>query len=140
GQTWLQSFAEAGQYYSADQQLAAVQLVTWNDYEEGSEIETGIDNCVAISASGDGSILSWKISGDKTTLDHYTVFISRDGSNLMPLADIAAESSSLDLARFALQPGEYTAFVKAVGRASMANKMSEGRQINIAAQPATGPV
>lgn len=139
GQTWLQSLAAAGQYYSADQQLDAVQLVTWNDYEEGSEIETGIDNCVAISALGEGSILSWKISGDKTTLDHYTVFISRDGSNLMPLADLAPESTSLDLTRFALPGGEYTAFVKAVGRASMANKMSEGRRVTIGAQPVTGP-
>ena len=22
-----------------------MQLVTWNDYEEGTEIESGIDNC-----------------------------------------------------------------------------------------------
>src|SRR5262249_18566406 len=41
GQTWLASMAEISKYYSANRQLAAFQLVTWNDYEEGTEVETG---------------------------------------------------------------------------------------------------
>ena len=43
GQTWLDTFstvAKAG--YSANNQLQAIQIVTWNDYEEGTEIETGL--------------------------------------------------------------------------------------------------
>ena len=48
GQTWLASFAEAGKYYSAGNQLENLQIVTWNDYEEGTEIETGIDNCITV--------------------------------------------------------------------------------------------
>ncbi|HEU4414296.1 MAG TPA: hypothetical protein VFT65_05890, partial [Candidatus Angelobacter sp.] len=42
GQTWLRSMAEAGKYYSATKQMFGIQLVTWNDYEEGSEFESGI--------------------------------------------------------------------------------------------------
>ena len=38
GQTWLQSFAEAGKFYSSSNQLPALQIATWNDYEEGTTI------------------------------------------------------------------------------------------------------
>ena len=37
--------------YNSGKQLPALQLVTWNDYEEGTEIESGISNCLTISAS-----------------------------------------------------------------------------------------
>src|SRR5215469_4598889 len=37
GQTWLTSVAEAGKYYSTSKQMFGIQLVTWNDYEEGTE-------------------------------------------------------------------------------------------------------
>jgi len=46
GQTWLQSFNEVGKFYSSGNQLPAMQIATWNDYEEGTTIEPGIDNCV----------------------------------------------------------------------------------------------
>jgi len=58
GQTWLISVAEEGKYYSAANQMLGIQLVTWNDYEEGSEIETGIDNCVTVAASVAGTVVS----------------------------------------------------------------------------------
>src|SRR5207302_5200 len=51
GQVWLNTWNEAGKYYNAGNQLESLQFVTWNDYEEGSEMETGVDNCVSISAS-----------------------------------------------------------------------------------------
>ncbi len=41
GQTWLDTIAEAGKFFSTGRQLHAVQLVTWNDYEEGSERRAG---------------------------------------------------------------------------------------------------
>jgi PKD repeat protein len=126
GQTWLSSIAEAGKYYSASNQLLGIQLVTWNDYEEGSEFETGIDNCVAVSATVSGNALSWSITGQMNTVDHFTVFASQDGQNLMWLADASAGASSLDLAQFGLPAGNYTVFVKAVGRPSLTNKMSAG--------------
>ncbi len=62
-----------------------MQLVTWNDYEEGTEIESGIDNCVSVSAAMAGNSLQWKIAGSEDTIDHYRVYVSSDGQNLMPL-------------------------------------------------------
>jgi PKD repeat protein len=137
GQTWLKAVAEAGKYYSSVKQMLGIQLVTWNDYEEGSEIESGIDNCVTVSATVAGTVASWTITGQMNTLDHFTVFASQDGANLMWLADVPTTASSLDLASFSLNAGNYTIFVKAVGKASLTNKMSAGVQVTIANQPPT---
>lgn len=124
GQTWLQTFNKINSLYNSTNQLDAVQLVTWNDYEEGTEIETGIDNCVSVSASLSGSVLNWQISGNENTIDHYVVYISADGNNLMSLDELASGSSSLDLCSYALAPGSYSAYVQAVGRPTLRNQMS----------------
>jgi PKD repeat protein len=137
GQTWLKTVAEAGKYYSTTNQMLGIQLVTWNDYEEGSEIESGIDNCVTVSAMVAGTVASWTITGQMNTVDHFTVFASQDGANLMWLADVPTTTSSLDLATFGLNAGNYIVFVKAVGKASLTNKMSAGVQLTIANQPPT---
>lgn len=137
GQTWLKTIAETGKFYSTTNQMLGIQLVTWNDYEEGSEIESGIDNCVTVSASVAGTVVSWSITGQMNTVDHFTVFASQDGANLMWLADAATSVSSLDLARFSLNAGNYTIFIKAVGQPSLTNKMSAGVQLTVPNQPPT---
>ncbi|HWR14085.1 MAG TPA: PKD domain-containing protein [Terriglobales bacterium] len=124
GQVWLATFNEMNANFSTSLQAPGVQVVTWNDYEEGTEIETGIDNCVAVSGAVSGTDLSWNIVGQENTIDHYTVFISQDGQNLMPLRDLPAGARLLGLADFGFAPGNYSLYVKAVGRASMVNKMS----------------
>ena len=135
GQTWLKSMAEVGKYYSTTNQMLGIQLVTWNDYEEGTEIESGIDNCVTVSASVAGTVVSWSLTGQMNTVDHFTVFASQDGSNLMWLADAATTATSLDLAQFNLNSGNYTIFVKAVGKPSLTNKISGGVQLTVPNQP-----
>ena len=137
GQTWLKTLAEAGRFYSTTNQMLGIQLVTWNDYEEGSEIESGIDNCVTVSAAVTGTVVSWSITGQMNTVDHFTVFASQDGANLMWLADAATTVSSLDLAKFSLNAGNYTIFIKAVGQPSLTNKMSAGVQLTVPNQPPT---
>jgi hypothetical protein len=139
GQTWLASVAEAGKYYSASKQMFGIQLVTWNDYEEGTEIETGIDNCVAVNASISGTVVSWSITGQMNTVDHFSVFASQDGTNLMWLADQPTTATSLDLAPFGLPAGNYTIFVKATGKPSLTNKMSNGAQVSLAGGTASSP-
>jgi hypothetical protein len=131
GQTWLRSIAEAEKYYSADSQMYGMQLVTWNDYEEGTEFETGIENCVAVAANAHGTTISWRTTGEESTIDHYTVFVSQDGENLMPLANTATDTHSLELSNFGLDPGDYIVYVKAVGKPSLTNKMSGGERITI---------
>jgi hypothetical protein len=124
GQTWLDTFTEIGKYYSASGQLENLQLVTWNDYEEGTALEMGIDNCVSIAGSASASLVSWTITGSENTLDHYTVYISSDGQNLMPVTDVATGTHQLDLSQFGFPQGAYTVYVKAVGRPSIKNHMS----------------
>jgi hypothetical protein len=125
GQTWLRTFEEINKHYDSGAQLEVLQLVTWNDYEEGSELESGVDNCVSISASLAGSRLKWAIAGQENTLDHYTVFVSTDGENLAPLLDVSTGTHELDLSSFTLPAGNYTVYVKAVGKPSMLNHMSK---------------
>lgn len=124
GQTWLNTFGEIGKYYSPSNQLDNLQLVTWNDYEEGTALEMGVDNCVSISGSASGDTVSWTITGSENTLDHYTVYISSDGQNLMPVVDVPAGTHQLNLGQYGFPQGAYTVYVKAVGRPSIKNHVS----------------
>ena len=124
GQTWLSTFGELSKYYSSNNELPYFQVATWNDYEEGTEIESGIDNCVSVSGAMSGKVVNWDITGQENTIDHYTVFISTDGQNLMPVADVPAGTHSLDLSGYGFGPASYTLYVKAVGKPSLTNKMS----------------
>jgi hypothetical protein len=124
GQTWLQTFSEINNLYNSGKQLSAVQLVTWNDYEEATEIESGINNCLSLSATVSGASLQWAVKGDPSTVDHYVAYISTDGQNLMALANVNAATSSLNLCSYPIPNGSYTLYVQAVGKPSIVNQMS----------------
>ena len=124
GQTWLQTFSEIDDLYNSGKQLSALQLVTWNDYEEGTEIESGINNCLTVSAVVSGSALQWTIKGDGTTVDHYVAYISSDGQDLMSLGEFNASTTSMNLCSSSIPNGIYTLFLQAVGRPSITNQMS----------------
>lgn len=124
GQTWLATFAEAGKYYSSDRQLPALIVVTWNDYEEGTEIETGIENCVSVSAEVRDRQLRWQIQGRENTVDHYAVLASQGKAAPAMLAEEPRGKHSLDIDDLKLPPGNYVFYVEAVGRAGMRNHFS----------------
>ena len=124
GQTWLKTFSEINGLYNSSKSLPALQLVTWNDYEEGTEIESGIDNCFSVSAAVSGTSLNWTPQGDEGTLDHYQLYISSDGQNLMPLANMAAGLRSVNLCSYSMPVGNYVLYVQAIGKPSMANQIS----------------
>jgi len=124
GQTWLHTFSKINNLYNSGNQLPALQLVTWNDYEEGSEIESGIDNCLTISAMVSGTALKWSVKGSINTVDHYVAYISTDGQHLMPLADASVGTSSLNLCSYAIPKGNYVLYVQAVGKPSIVNQIS----------------
>ena len=123
GQTWLQTFSQVNSLYSSGKQLPYLQLVTWNDYEEGTEIESDIDGCFSLQASLSGNSLQWKTNGDESTVDHYTVYSSQDGRSLTKLTDLQTGVHSFDLCSTAMAPGKYQLFVQAAGRPSIANRM-----------------
>jgi hypothetical protein len=125
GQTWLQTFSEVGKFYSSSNQLPAMQIATWNDYEEGTAIEPGIDNCIYLTPSQSGTKINWSVNGgNENTIDHYTVFISTDGTNLTKVNDVPQGTHSLDLSQMNLSPATYLVYVKANGAPSFQNKMS----------------
>jgi hypothetical protein len=126
GQTWLDKAADVKKYYSTSKQLKLIQIATWNDYEEGSTVESGIDNCLGVTAAVNGSQLSWDLTGvgSESTVHHYTVFASQDGQSLMPVADLPIGTRTFDLSSANLPDANYSFFVKAVGKASLLNHIS----------------
>jgi hypothetical protein len=137
GQTWLTTFAEAGRFYSEHHQLAALIIPTWNDYEEGTEVETGIDNCVTVKASIAGNQLSWSITGNENSIDHYAILASGNRSQWKDVTDLPAASHSVELRDLSLQPDTNNLCVQAVGKASILNHFSE--PVRYSPQPAAGP-
>lgn len=132
GLTWLSTFAKVNQEYSARNQLPMLLIVTWNDYEEGTEIETGIDNCVSLSAQAQGTKISWQVSGDERTIDHYRVMATSDGKTAIPINDIVAgRGHSADVGSSLPGEGAWTIYIEAVGRPSMFNHLSNPVQVNI---------
>lgn len=123
GQTWLQTFQQINSLYSQQKQLPYLQLVTWNDYEEGTEMESGIDNCFSLNASLSGTTLEWAISGDENTIDHYAVYTSPDGNTLQQLTQVQPGTHSVDLCSANVPSGTTQVFVQAVGKPSFANHM-----------------
>jgi hypothetical protein len=124
GQTWLHTFSEINGLYNSGKQLPALQLVTWNDYEEGSEIESGISNCLSVSATVSGNTLNWSTTGNASTLNRYVAYISTDGQNLMALANANASTNSLNLCSYPIPNGNYILYVQAVGKPSLSNHIS----------------
>jgi PKD repeat protein len=133
GQTWRDAWATAAAQSAGF--LYEMQLVTWNDYEEGTEIESGIDGCNAITATTAGSQLSWALTGSAANIDHYNVFASTDGQNLALLATLPVTQNALDLSSFNLAPGTYSVYVQGYALPTVANTMSNPASYLIANQP-----
>jgi Glycosyl hydrolase family 71 len=124
GQTWLDTFARVNQYYSSTHPLDYLQVVTWNDYEEGTEIEAGIDNCVEIEPSVSGTTISWNISGNQNAIDHFTIYASLDGKRLVPLTEVPADARQWELRSREMPAAHYRLYVQAVGKPSFIDRMS----------------
>jgi hypothetical protein len=145
GKTWLDTFAEVGKYFSSTHQLEALEVPTWDDYEEGSEIETGIESYVEVTASVSGSTLRWSIAPTTTmtvpadcktalaggfsldaTIHHYDVYSSpkSDGENLTLVAgDLPASTKSVDLTG-KIPAGAHVLYIQAVSQPSIKNHLS----------------
>ena len=123
GRTWLGTFAVTGRFYSEKHQLPALIIPTWNDYEEGTEIETGIENCVSVKAAIAGENLSWSLSGPGETIDHMAILAGK-GSRWIDVRDLPAKSGSVRIRDLHLEPGATGLCVQAIGKASMLNHSS----------------
>jgi hypothetical protein len=124
GQTWLDTFGKINQYFSSSNPLDSLEIVTWNDYEEGTEIETGIDNCVELQPTISGNSLHWDVRGNDKAIDHFVVYASPDGRKLIELAELPERTHEFKLTTASIAPGQYQLFVEAVGKPSILDKMS----------------
>lgn len=133
GETWLKSWQAQTNIFGATSPMSRIQVVTWNDYDEGTEIESGIDNCWNIAASISGTTLSWQLNATNSeanlnTIDHLTVWGTLDGTNMGVIADnipVTKANSSLSLGSLNLAPGNYTVYVQAVGINSTLNHLAQ---------------
>ena len=128
GQTWLNTFGKINHYFSPSNPLDALQIVTWNDYEEGTEIETGIDDCVQLQPKLSGDKLHWDVSGNENAVDHFAIYASPDGHKLKELGEVPEKTHDFKLSAATVAPGQYHLFVEAVGKPSILNKMSPSVQ------------
>jgi hypothetical protein len=132
GQTWMATLAAAGRFYTGEHQLPALIIPTWNDYEEGTEIETGIDNCVRVRASLRDRDLVWTIDGRENTIDHYGILV-REENQWQELTEVPPGSHSVPLPELHLPPEVRALCVQAVGKASLLNHVSGPVEISPAA-------
>jgi PKD repeat protein len=124
GAAWMSSLQQLSTLPTSNP-VDNVQIISWNDYEAGSQIEAGIDNCVFITPTLAADTLSWQVTGNTDTIDHYAVFASTDGTNLTLIAKTTPATNSLALGNLNLTAGtQYTMYVQAVGKPSVLNKIS----------------
>jgi hypothetical protein len=133
GQVLLKTANEISKYFGGtNPQIPYVQVITWNDYEEGTATEEGIDNCYTVSSTISGNILSWSlVASDSTyastsTVHHFTVYFADASDNLYVAAtNLAVNTNSLDLSSI-VPPGTWTMYVEMVGQPLVINRMSNG--------------
>lgn len=138
GLTFVRSLSAVAKYLSrAPSNLPLLQVATWNDYEEGTEEESGIDNCynaVNLSyKSGSTTIMDWSLGTNSGTLgyqtintiDHFALWTATHGSTTLTLrAQPAYNTTSYDLSTLNLPAGTYDVYLEMVGKPSIQNEMS----------------
>lgn len=127
GQTWISSLTESNRYFTTAA-LPFLQIITWNDYNEGTEIESGIDNCYAVEATLKGPTLTWNLKASSrfaslATVSHIEIYDSLDGENLRLLDRVPpAPEGTWNLRN--LPSATHHIFVRMVGKNSIANRIS----------------
>lgn len=122
GQTWLETFATARRHFGPENELPNVQIVTFNDYDEGTETESGIDNGLSLTATIRESTLSWTVSGPLQTVSAFRIFTSPNsrGETLILRDELPAGGAhSFDLST--LPGGNWNIFIQAQGQPGIRN-------------------
>ena len=131
GQVLLKTANEIFKYFGgSNPQIPYVQVVTWNDYEEGTAVEDGIDNCYTVHSSITASLLTWSlVPSDSTyastaTVHHFTVYYADASGNLyLAASNVPVTANSLDLSSV-VPPGTWNVYVEMVGQPLIINRMS----------------
>jgi hypothetical protein len=143
GLTFVRSLEVLTKYLSSSpSNLPLLQVATWNDYEEGTEVETGVDNCGSVSVDVTGTVIkpvpSFTHHGSEETVDHYEVYFSVDGKHLMDAGGIPVGGATVDAASLGLTPGTYKVYVQMVGKSHILNHLSRAATLSIGGVSAPG--
>jgi len=131
GQVLLKSANEISKYFGgANPQIPYVQVITWNDYEEGTAVEDGVDNCYTVNASLNANSLAWTLNASDptyastSTVHHFNVYFADAGNNLYPAAlNLPVTAAALDLTSI-VPAGSWNIYVEMVGQPLIINRMS----------------
>jgi hypothetical protein len=130
GRVLLNTANEIAKYFGgSNPQLPYLQVVTWNDYEEGTAVEDGIDNCYSVNASLSGSQLTWSLSASDSyattaTIHHYNVYFADAIGNIYNAAtNLPVSATGFDLSSV-VPTGAWTVYVEMVGQPLIINRMS----------------
>jgi hypothetical protein len=130
---------KAGGYWgngtNSTHQIPYMQIATWNDYEEGTEVESGVDNCytaVNLTLPTGSSTMKWTLtSSDSTyakatkTVHHYALWTAPSGGSTLTLKkQLGVTLTQFDLATLGLAAGTYDVYLEMVGQPLMQNEMS----------------
>ena len=116
--------------------MKRMQWTTWSDWEEGTEVEAGIENNFVVNAQvSTPNVISWSFTGDERTIDHYEVYAATNGVNCGLLCSVRTGLYSTNLSQIGLAPGSYQLYVDAVAKPCIRDHMSQPVTAVISAGP-----
>lgn len=114
--------------YSSSSQLQYVQVSTWNDYEEGTAVEMGIDNCITLNQPTiGGGLISWGLLkrdatyASTSTINSLSIYTGTAGPTTLYASGISPSATSF--AAPPSSPGQ-SVYVYAVGGPLIQNRLS----------------
>ncbi len=124
---------------SAQSPVLYVQTPTWNDYEEGTEVETGVDNCWRVqnaSYNQTQDTLTWQLNAvpgqqnfaSESTVYGFTVWAATPTGVIQKVASAHPNDRTLSgLLHLVPVDGQFTQlYVEMVGMPLILNQMSNG--------------
>ena len=107
--------------------MTRMQWTTWSDWEEGTQVESGIENNFALTGQVNATnVLSWTIAaGDERTIDHYEIYASTNGGNAALLGSVRTGLYQTNLSQIGLAPGSYQLYVDAVAKPCIRDHISQ---------------
>ncbi len=127
-------------FFGSGNQIPYMQVATWNDYEEGTEVETGISNCLSYSSINvSQGTLYWSLSSSDqygypigtSTIHHYTLWYAVEGDPSQTLHQVATgipgNATSLSLSGLPFptpKPDNLNLYLEMVGMPLFLNVMS----------------
>ena len=119
--------------YSSASPLQYVQFATWNDYEEATEIETGVNNCITINQPTiAGGNVNWTLNksdatyASTSTISSFAIFTGTTSPTTLYASNIAPTATSFVAPSV---PAGTNVWVYMVGKPLIQNQLS----------PATAP-